>query len=39
MENDPHWARADVLGRSLIMPQTLDALPHETRIEEFTRRG
>jgi signal transduction histidine kinase/CheY-like chemotaxis protein len=37
--NDPHWARADVLGRLLVIQQTLDALPNETSIGEFVRRA
>jgi signal transduction histidine kinase len=39
MANDAHRARADVLGRLLTIQQTLDALPDETRIVEFTRRA
>jgi len=39
MENDPHWARADVLGRLLVIQQTLDALPNETSIGGFIRRA
>jgi hypothetical protein len=37
--NDPDWARADVLGRLLVIQQTLDALPNETSIGEFIRRA
>src|ERR1700716_2361232 len=39
MADDARRARADVLGRLLTIQQTLDALPSETRIGEFTRRA
>lgn len=32
-------AQAEVLGRLLVIQQTVDALPDETRIAEFTRRA
>jgi signal transduction histidine kinase len=37
-DNEP-LARADVLGRLLVLQQTLDAMPNETRIAEFTKQA
>ena len=37
--SDMNSARAEVLARVLVLQQTLDALPDETRISEFTRRA
>jgi signal transduction histidine kinase len=37
-ENLP-LAQADVLGRLLVLQQTLDALPNETRISEFAQQA
>jgi signal transduction histidine kinase len=39
MANDAHGAQAEVLGRLLVIQQSLDTLPNEIRIEEFTRRA
>ena len=39
MTNKEPLARADVLGRLLVLQQTLDALPNETRLGEFTQQA
>jgi signal transduction histidine kinase len=39
MTDNQSSAQADVLGRLLVLQQTLDALPDETRIAEFTRQA
>jgi signal transduction histidine kinase/DNA-binding NarL/FixJ family response regulator len=39
MVDDPDYARPDVLARLLVIQQTLDALPNEASIGEFTRRA
>jgi signal transduction histidine kinase len=39
MTNEAPCAQADVLGRLLVIQQTLDALPNETRLSEFTQQA
>jgi light-regulated signal transduction histidine kinase (bacteriophytochrome) len=39
MTTEAPLAQADVLGRLLVLQQTLDALPDETRIAEFTKQA
>jgi signal transduction histidine kinase len=39
MTNNPPDAEASVLGRLLVVQQTLDAMPNETRLVEFTRQA
>jgi hypothetical protein len=39
MTENQSSAQADVLGRLLVLQQTLDALPDETRVAEFTKQA
>lgn len=39
MPDDAPQASAEVLGRLLVIQQTLDALPNEARLNEFTREA
>jgi light-regulated signal transduction histidine kinase (bacteriophytochrome) len=39
MTDNQSSAGADVLGRLLVLQQTLDAMPDETRIAEFTKQA
>jgi signal transduction histidine kinase len=39
MTNDAPIAEASILGRLLVIQQTLDAMPNETRLIEFTQQA